>query len=304
MVRLLAISATLVGLQISEHYTIGRRLASATFTVVHELWDSSGPVPIVRAVKVLNTNFTTLEDIEREIEILGRLNHPSVVKVIDVIRSPPITSIVMAHSTFGGTLLGYMLSKPNRVLDEPTARLVFRQLILGVKHCHEQGVVHRDIRPQNLMTTSTGDALIIADFGLAGFIPPSGQGLTDRCGAPHYVAPEVIHDDSYGPEVDIWSCGVTLYVLLTGGVPFDDPMVNSRNYDGLWRKINQLNYADPVVCSLPAADLIKRILVHRAQRIPLDEILAHPWLAEAPAPSPVLGADPPASGGHDTTMHG
>jgi 5'-AMP-activated protein kinase catalytic alpha subunit len=116
-------------------------------------------------------------------------------------------------------------------LDEKEARKLFQQIVSGVEYCHVHSVVHRDLKPENLLLDAD-NSVKIADFGLSNRLK-DGQFLKTSCGSPNYAAPEVISGNLYaGPEVDVWSCGVILFAILCGSLPFDDE--NIRN---LFRKI-------------------------------------------------------------------
>ncbi|THG14715.1 hypothetical protein TEA_015646 [Camellia sinensis var. sinensis] len=145
----------------------------------------------------------------------------------------------------------------------------------GVECCHLHMVVHRDLKPENLLLNSEHN-LKIADFGLSN-IMRDGHFLKTSCGSPNYAAPEVISDRLYaGPEVDVWSCGVTLYALLCGRLPFDDD-----NLPGLYAKIKNGVYTLPNQLSHGARDLIARILtIDPINRISIPEIRQHPWFQQ------------------------
>ncbi|KAF8398115.1 hypothetical protein HHK36_017040 [Tetracentron sinense] len=148
-------------------------------------------------------------------------------------------------------------------------------IISGVDCCHLNMVVHRDLKPENLLLDSERNVKI-ADFGLSN-IMRDGHFLKTSCGSPNYASPEVISGQLYaGPEVDIWSCGVILYALLCGTLPFDDD-----NLPGLYKKIKSGIYTLPNNLSLGARDLIIRILtVDPVRRISIPEIRRHPWFRE------------------------
>ena len=153
-------------------------------------------------------------------------------------------------------LFDYIVTRGKLMEDE--ARRIFQQIISGVEYCHLQRVVHRDLKPENLLIDGeTGNSIIkIADFGLSNFMK-DGKFLATSCGSPNYAAPEVISGSLYaGPEVDVWSCGVILYALLCGSLPFDD-----ENIPNLFRKIKGGIYSLPPTLPDGARDLIPRMLV-------------------------------------------
>ncbi|GJZ48117.1 SNF1-related protein kinase catalytic subunit alpha KIN10-like protein [Tanacetum coccineum] len=169
-----------------------------------------------------------------------------------------------------GELFYYIIT--NGRLEENEARHYFQQIISGVESCHLHKVVHRDLKPENLLLDSKGNVKV-ADFGLAN-VMRDGHLLKTSCGSPSYAAPEVLSGRLYaGPEVDVWSCGVILYALLTAILPFDD-----ENVSTLLAKIKSGIYTIPNYLSLGARDLISRMLiVDPVNRITILEIYKHPW---------------------------
>ncbi|GJY59026.1 SNF1-related protein kinase catalytic subunit alpha KIN10-like protein isoform X1, partial [Tanacetum coccineum] len=169
-----------------------------------------------------------------------------------------------------GELFYYIIT--NGRLEENEARHYFQQIISGVESCHLHKVVHRDLKPENLLLDSKGNVKV-ADFGLAN-VMRDGHLLKTSCGSPSYAAPEVLSGRLYaGPKVDVWSCGVILYALLTAILPFDD-----ENVSTLFAKIKSGIYTIPNYLSLGARDLISRMLiVDPVNRITIPEIYKHPW---------------------------
>lgn len=153
---------------------------------------------------------------------------------------------------------------------------MFQQLISGVEYCHQHMVVHRDLKPENLLL-DTEQQLRIADFGLSN-VMKDGDFFKTSCGSPNYAAPEVISGKLYaGPEVDVWSCGVILYALLCGSLPFDD-----ENIPNLFKKIKGGIFTLPGHMSDDIKDLISRMLVvDPLQRITVPEIRRHRWFLES-----------------------
>lgn len=170
----------------------------------------------------------------------------------------------------GGELFDYIVQ--NGRMKEAEARRFFQQMICAVEYCHRHKIVHRDLKPENLLLDENLNVKI-ADFGLSN-IMTDGNFLKTSCGSPNYAAPEVIGGKLYaGPEVDVWSCGVILYVLLVGRLPFDDEHIPS-----LFAKIARGTYSMPQWMPPGAATLIKGMLVvNPVQRITIDEIRADPW---------------------------
>jgi carbon catabolite-derepressing protein kinase len=177
----------------------------------------------------------------------------------------------------GGELFDYIVN--NGKMREDEARRFFQQIICAVEYCHRHKIVHRDLKPENLLLDSDLNVKI-ADFGLSN-IMTDGNFLKTSCGSPNYAAPEVINGKLYaGPEVDVWSCGVILYVLLVGRLPFDDEHIPS-----LFAKIARGQYIVPAYISPGSANLIKKMLhVNPVHRITIEEIRQDPWFVKNLAP--------------------
>lgn len=171
-------------------------------------------------------------------------------------------------------------------LPENEARRFFQQIIAGVEYCHHHGVVHRDLKPENLLLDEEHNVKV-ADFGLSNSMD-DGTFLRTSCGSPNYAAPEVISGYLYaGPEVDVWSCGVILYALLCGSLPFDDESIAT-----LFKKIKGGLYTLPTHLSELSRDIIPRMLVvDPLKRISIEEIRKHPWFRTQ---LPLYLAIPPA----------
>ena len=209
------------------------------------------------------------EKVQREINILHLCTHPHIIRLYEVIDTPTDIFLVNEYVS-GGELFDYIVSKGRLSSDE--ARNFFHQIVSGVEYCHFQKIVHRDLKPENLLLDSNLN-IKIADFGLSNLMR-DGDFLRTSCGSPNYAAPEVISGHLYaGPEVDVWSCGVILYALLCGSLPFDDESIPN-----LFKKIKSGMYSLPSHLSQLARNLIPRMLeVDPMKRITIPEIRLHPW---------------------------
>ncbi|KAF2682938.1 serine threonine protein kinase-like protein SNF1p [Lentithecium fluviatile CBS 122367] len=227
------------------------------------------------ALKIINRKRLVTRDmagrIEREIQYLQLLRHPHIIKLYTVITTQ--TEIIMVLEYAGGELFDYIVS--NGRLAEDKARKFFQQIVCAVEYCHRHKIVHRDLKPENLLLDDHYNVKI-ADFGLSN-IMTDGNFLKTSCGSPNYAAPEVISGKLYaGPEVDVWSCGVILYVLLVGRLPFDDEYIPT-----LFKKIAAGTYTIPNYLSPGAVSLIKRMLmVNPVHRITVAEIRQDPWFTK------------------------
>eukprot|EP01065_Artemidia_motanka_P033228 TRINITY_DN40205_c0_g1_i1.p1 TRINITY_DN40205_c0_g1~~TRINITY_DN40205_c0_g1_i1.p1 ORF type:complete len:478 (+),score=114.12 TRINITY_DN40205_c0_g1_i1:63-1496(+) len=237
--------------------------------------------------------------LQREIAVQKALRHPNVLQLKDVLETAKHFYIIIELAT-GGEL--FDLIQDHKRFDESTARSFFHQLILGVRYCHQQGVVHRDLKPQNLLLTHES-TLKIADFGFSNFQQIDQDGkvtqtmrLQTCCGTPNYAAPEIFLGKGYsGFCTDVWSCGVILYVMMVGHVPFrSDGRV--KGLQGVIIAICEGRYSIPAALSDGARDLIRSILNNDPeQRMPIEGIIAHSWFAEGFDYSQVLAAAPKMS---------
>jgi len=253
------------------HYILGETLGNGSFGKVkkarHQLTGHTV------AIKILNRNkiksLDVVSKIRREIQNLKLFRHPHIIKLYQVINTPTDIFMVMEFVA-GGELFDHIVK--NGKLSENEARKFFQQIISGVAYCHRHMIVHRDLKPENLLL-DTNMNVKIADFGLSNMMK-DGEFLRTSCGSPNYAAPEVVSGELYaGPEVDIWSCGVILYALLTGTLPFDDESVQI-----LFKKIRSGVYSTPEYLSRPVAQLIERMLtVDPVKRATIKDIREHEW---------------------------
>lgn len=256
-------------------YEIGQDLGSGSYAVVKR--GIHVDTKEVFAVKIIDRKKLEKERMEeqlrREIAMMKMLKHDYVVQLKEVMVSSNHIYLVMELVT-GGELIKKL--KAEGAFEEDVARRYFQQLIVGLDYCHGQGIAHRDLKPQNLLLDSN-DNIKIADFGLANVQDANANTvLMTACGSPQYVAPEVLNESGYnGHLADVWSCGIILYYLLSGQLPFDD-----RNQNALFAKIQRGQFRMPSAFSEEAKDLISKILVVDPQRrITIPEILKHTWLS-------------------------
>ncbi|KAG2404054.1 hypothetical protein LR48_Vigan03g020700 [Vigna angularis] len=253
------------------NYKLGKTLGIGSFGKVkiaeHVLTGHKVAIKILNRRKIKSMEME--EKVRREIKILRLFMHPHIIRLYEVIETPSDIYVVMEYVK-SGELFDYIVEKGR--LQEDEARNFFQQIISGVEYCHRNMVVHRDLKPENLLLDSKCNVKI-ADFGLSN-IMRDGHFLKTSCGSPNYAAPEVISGKLYaGPEVDVWSCGVILYALLCGTLPFDD-----ENIPNLFKKIKGGIYTLPSHLSPSARDLIPGMLVvDPMRRMTIPEIRQHPW---------------------------
>ncbi|XP_061191503.1 5'-AMP-activated protein kinase catalytic subunit alpha-2-like isoform X10 [Saccostrea echinata] len=253
------------------HYILGDTLGIGTFGKVkiatHQLTNHKVAVKILNRQKIKSLD--VVGKIKREIQNLKLFRHPHIIKLYQVISTPTDIFMVMEYVS-GGELFDYIVKHGK--LKEPEARRFFQQIISGVDYCHRHMVVHRDLKPENLLLDSNLNVKI-ADFGLSNMMH-DGEFLRTSCGSPNYAAPEVISGKLYaGPEVDIWSCGVILYALLCGTLPFDDEHVPT-----LFRKIKSGIFAVPDYLNKEVVSLLCMMLqVDPLKRATISQIREHEW---------------------------
>ncbi|KAI3838655.1 hypothetical protein MKW92_037326 [Papaver armeniacum] len=222
-----------------------------------------------------------IRNVKREVDIMKRLSgHSNIVNLKEVYEDENSFHLVMELCA-GGDLYDHMQNSKFKRLSEFNARLVFRQIVLVVAYCHENGVFHRDLKPGNILLARKGSYLPIklTDFGIATYFQP-GETLQEVTGTPHYVAPEVLTGNGYNQTADIWSAGVILYFLLGGKVPFSGP-TKLKILDAVVAA--QLRFpSDPwEQISASAKDLISKILcLDPAKRLNAHQILDHPWMTQ------------------------
>ncbi|KAL8690249.1 MAG: hypothetical protein Q9218_004258 [Villophora microphyllina] len=209
--------------------------------------------------------------IEREVCIMKLIEHPNVIGLYDVWENRGELYLVLEYVE-GGELFDHISS--NGQLPEDEAVRIFRQIIAGLSYCHRFNICHRDLKPENILLDKHRNVKL-ADFGMA-VLQPAETPLRTSCGSPHYAAPEVIRSEDYrGDRADIWSCGVILYAMLAGCLPFDSP--------GQWEEVIQTvlqgHYTFPKHMSNYAQDLIFRMLqMDPKNRIPIKNMWHHPLL--------------------------
>ncbi|KAL2238539.1 UNVERIFIED_CONTAM: CBL-interacting serine/threonine-protein kinase 3 [Sesamum indicum] len=255
-------------------YEVGRTIGEGTFAKVKFARNSETGEAV--AVKILDKDkvlkHKMAEQIKREIATMKLIKHPNVVRIYEVMASKTKIFIILEFIT-GGELFDKIVNHGRMKEDE--ARKYFQQLINAVDYCHSRGVFHRDLKPENLLLDAAGN-LKVSDFGLSALsqqVRDDGL-LHTTCGTPNYVAPEVLNDRGYhGATADLWSCGVILFVLLAGYLPFDD-----SNLMNLYKKISNAEFTCPPWISFGAMKLITRILEPNPEkRITVPEILEDEW---------------------------
>ncbi|ESW09658.1 hypothetical protein PHAVU_009G145400 [Phaseolus vulgaris] len=264
-------------------YEIGRTIGEGTFAKVKFAQNTETGESV--AMKVLDRStiikHKMVDQIKREISIMKLVRHPYVVRLYEVLASRTKIYIILEFIT-GGELFDKIIHHGR--LSEADSRRYFQQLIDGVDYCHSKGVYHRDLKPENLLLDSLGN-IKISDFGLSA-LPEQGVSiLRTTCGTPNYVAPEVLSHKGYnGAVADVWSCGVILYVLLAGYLPFDELDLTT-----LYSKIERAEFSSPPWFPVGAKILIKRILDPNPEtRMTIEQIRNDEWFQRSYVPVSLL----------------
>uniref|UniRef100_U3IPH1 BR serine/threonine kinase 2 n=2 Tax=Anatinae TaxID=2068716 RepID=U3IPH1_ANAPP len=227
------------------------------------------------AIKIVNReklSESVLMKVEREIAILKLIEHPHVLKLHDVYENKKYLYLVLEHVS-GGELFDYLVKKGR--LTPKEARKFFRQIISALDFCHSHSICHRDLKPENLLLDEKNN-IRIADFGMAS-LQVGDSLLETSCGSPHYACPEVIRGEKYdGRKADVWSCGVILFALLVGALPFDDD-----NLRQLLEKVKRGVFHMPHFIPPDCQNLLRGMIeVDASKRLTLEHIQKHIWYIE------------------------
>ncbi|XP_072154317.1 calcium/calmodulin-dependent protein kinase type II alpha chain isoform X7 [Bemisia tabaci] len=264
----------------SDNYDLREELGKGAFSVVRRCVQKATGLEF--AAKIINTKKLTPRDfqkLEREARICRKLQHPNIVRLHDSIQEENCHFLVFDLVT-GGELFEDIVAR--EFYSEADASHCIQQILESVNHCHQTGVVHRDLKPENLLLASKakGAAVKLADFGLAIEVTGDQIAWFGFAGTPGYLSPEVLKKEPYGKPVDIWACGVILYILLVGYPPFWDEDQH-RLYSQI--KNGAYDYPSPEwdTVTPEAKNLINQMLtVNPAKRITALEALKHPWICQ------------------------
>jgi len=213
----------------------------------------------------------------QEVLILQKTRHTNIVKLFDSFETTKHIVFVIELCA-GGDLLNYV--RKRRKLKEQSAKYIFRQVVEGLVYCHAKGIVHRDIKLDNILLDENGKVKI-CDFGVSRRLTDKNEVMNEQCGTPAYIAPEILKDKGYkGLGVDVWSLGVCLYAMLYGTVPF-----KANNMNDLHKLIMKAKYSlkdEKVELSEDVKSLIKALLEPEpSKRLTIKEVRQHKWLKEA-----------------------
>uniref|UniRef100_A0A8C1L8K3 calcium/calmodulin-dependent protein kinase n=1 Tax=Cyprinus carpio TaxID=7962 RepID=A0A8C1L8K3_CYPCA len=264
----------------TDEYQLYEELGKGAFSVVRRCVKKSTGQEY--AAKIINTKKLSARDhqkLEREARICRLLKHPNIVRLHDSIAEEGFHYLVFDLVT-GGELFEDIVAR--EFYSEADASHCINQILESVSHIHQHDIVHRDLKPENLLLASKmkGAAVKLADFGLAIEVQGDQQAWFGFAGTPGYLSPEVLRKDPYGKPVDIWACGVILYILLVGYPPFWD-----EDQHKLYQQIKAGAYDFPSpewdTVTAEAKNLINQMLtINPAKRITADQALKHPWVCQ------------------------
>uniref|UniRef100_A0A3B5QAX3 calcium/calmodulin-dependent protein kinase n=1 Tax=Xiphophorus maculatus TaxID=8083 RepID=A0A3B5QAX3_XIPMA len=264
----------------TDEYQLYEELGKGAFSVVKRCMKISTGHEY--AAKIINTKKLSARDhqkLEREARICRLLKHANIVRLHDSISEEGFHYLVFDLVT-GGELFEDIVAR--EYYSEADASHCIQQILEAVLHCHQMGVVHRDLKPENLLLASKlkGAAVKLADFGLAIEVQGDQQAWFGFAGTPGYLSPEVLRKDPYSKPVDMWACGVILYILLVGYPPFWD-----EDQHRLYQQIKAGAYDFPSpewdTVTAEAKDLINKMLtINPAKRVTAADALKHPWICQ------------------------
>jgi len=265
---------------LAERFEVKQVIGKGAFSIVRRCVQKSTGLEF--AAKIINTKKLSARDfqkLEREARICRKLQHPNIVRLHDSIQEESFHYLVFDLVT-GGELFEDIVAR--EFYSEADASHCIQQILESVNHCHLNSIVHRDLKPENLLLASKakGAAVKLADFGLAIEVQGEQQAWFGFAGTPGYLSPEVLKKEPYGKPVDIWACGVILYILLVGYPPFWDEDQH-RLYAQI--KSGAYDYPSPEwdTVTPDAKNLINSMLtVNPQRRINATEALKHPWICQ------------------------
>lgn len=237
---------------------------------------------IYKKYKLMDPN--RRKSVKREIKLMEKMRNSNIVALYEVIDTSKYVILIMEY-VGGGSLHGYLKSHPNRRLEECEAKRIFKQIVEGIRYCHNRCITHRDIKLENLLLDENKNIKII-DFGFSTCIP-NDKRIKIFCGTPSYMGPEIVNKTEYcGPPADIWALGVLLFTILSGCFPY-----RGSTDKELYEKISRAAYKLPSeveeTLSPDAIELLASLFNLNADNRPTaKQILNHPWLQGVPLPPP------------------
>lgn len=264
-----------------DDYIIGKHIGQGAYAAVriglHKTLNRKVALKIYKKYKLEEPN--RRKSVKREIKLMEKMKNEHIVQLFEIIDTQKYVILVMEY-VGGGSLHGYLKSKPNKRLTEPDAKRVIKQIAEGLRYCHGRCITHRDIKLENILLDTQSNIKII-DFGFSTCVP-NDKKIKIFCGTPSYMAPEIVRKTEYcGPPADIWAVGVLLFTILCGQFPY-----RGATDEELYGKICKADYHIPAevlaYLSPEATDLIAKLFSLNAEDRPTSkQLLQHPWLADA-----------------------
>eukprot|EP00040_Diaphanoeca_grandis_P021989 m.117649 g.117649 ORF g.117649 m.117649 type:complete len:639 (-) comp28593_c0_seq3:314-2230(-) len=254
-----------------DNYQLGKTIGKGNFAKVKVATHTiTGTEVAVKIIDKNNMSESSLAKLLREVKIMKMLRHPNIVELYEVIETEDTLYLIMEYAS-GGEVFDFLVEHGR--MKEKVARQKFRQILSAVEYCHAQGIVHRDLKAENLLLDHDMNVKI-ADFGFSNYYSV-GVKLDTFCGSPPYAAPELFQGKKYdGPEVDVWSLGVILYTLVSGSLPFD-----GANLKELRERVLRGKYRIPFYMSEECEQLLRKFLVLvPSRRMSLRAVLDAEWI--------------------------
>ncbi|XP_032236089.2 peripheral plasma membrane protein CASK isoform X1 [Nematostella vectensis] len=272
-------------------FDLQEQIGKGTFSVIKKCTDKKTnrvcAVKIVDVSKMRASSGLTEEDLNREAYICQKLTHPHIVEMMGAYSMDGYIYMVFEYMD-GADLCFEIVNRVNAgfVYSEAVASHYMRQVLEAVSFCHENGIIHRDLKPHNVLLANRENSapIKVADFGVAVELPPEGCITSGRLGTPHFMSPEVVNRQPYGKPVDVWGCGIILFILLSGNYPFHgtgekvyqsitkgQPVMRPRQWDQITDEAKDL--------------CLNMLATDQDQRISAADALQHPWLKNREVPN-------------------
>ncbi|ELT98137.1 hypothetical protein CAPTEDRAFT_128601 [Capitella teleta] len=238
------------------------------------------------AIKVIDTRKIKDEyvrsNLHREAGIMAKLRHPNIIRLYETLKATTLYCLVTEYCS-GGELKSHIKSQENQRLTEKEARPFVRQLVSAIEYLHERGVVHRDLKMENILLDAKKKNVKLIDFGLSN-VYREDDPLRTHCGSPEYAAPELfVLGKTYGPEIDIWSLGIIMYAMVLGHLPFSTPYKDEyqrqRMLQNIQKGLSGYHDREMQILTKECRTFVHQLVEPNPElRISLTDIVRHPWV--------------------------